>query len=55
MGRKLLDKDKKKVRTNIRIENELKQKAIDNDINFSKLMEDSLRLVLKQIENDIKK
>lgn len=55
MGKKSLSKEKKKVRTNIRIENELKQKAIDNNINFSQVMEDALKLILQQIDEELDK
>lgn len=52
MGRKRIDPDKVKVNTKIRIRKDLKELAVEKNINFSQLMEENLKKILKIDEKE---
>jgi len=55
MGRKELDKEDKKVRTNIRLTNKVKKQANKHNINISRAAENALKLILDQLDEELEK
>lgn len=47
MGRKPIDEEKVKINTKIRIRKDLKEMAKKQGLNFSQIMEDALKKILK--------